>query len=83
VITIFAVLVGLSAWGVLGGLLGVPVAAAINVTLHVLYPEETGNQGDRRAFDMAVGPGATADASQDEVRGVSPTPTGDIPAVDG
>jgi predicted PurR-regulated permease PerM len=42
VITIFAVLVGLSTWGVLGGLLGVPVAAAINVTLHVLYPEETG-----------------------------------------
>jgi predicted PurR-regulated permease PerM len=43
VITIFAVLVGLSTWGVLGGLLGVPVAAAINVTLHVLYPEETGS----------------------------------------
>ena len=42
VITIFAVLVGLSTWGILGGLLGVPVAAAINVTLHVLYPEETG-----------------------------------------
>jgi predicted PurR-regulated permease PerM len=43
VITIFAVLVGLSTWGVLGGLLGVPVAAAINVTIHVLYPEETGH----------------------------------------
>jgi predicted PurR-regulated permease PerM len=42
VITIFAVLVGLSTFGVLGGLLGVPVAAAINVTLHELYPEETG-----------------------------------------
>jgi predicted PurR-regulated permease PerM len=42
VITIFAVLVGLSTWGVLGGLLGVPVAAALNVTLHELYPEETG-----------------------------------------
>ncbi len=41
VITIFAVLVGLSTWGVLGGLLGVPVAAALNVTLHELYPEET------------------------------------------
>jgi predicted PurR-regulated permease PerM len=84
VITIFAVLVGLSAWGVLGGLLGVPVAAAINVTLHVLYPEETGNQGDGRAFDMAAGPAAAEDASQDEVRGVSPAPpSGDIPAVDG
>ena len=42
VITIFAVLLGLSTWGILGGLLGVPVAAAINVTLHELYPEETG-----------------------------------------
>jgi predicted PurR-regulated permease PerM len=42
VVTIFAVLVGLSTFGVLGGLLGVPVAAALNVTLHELYPEETG-----------------------------------------
>ena len=38
VVTIFAVLVGLSTWGVLGGLLGVPVAAALNVILHELYP---------------------------------------------
>jgi predicted PurR-regulated permease PerM len=44
VVTIFAVLVGLSAFGVLGGLLGVPVAAALNVTLHELYPEETAPQ---------------------------------------
>jgi len=62
VITIFAVLVGLS----------------------VLYPEETGNQGDRPAFDTAVGPAAAEDASQDEVRGVLPAPpSGDVPAVDG
>ena len=46
VVTIFAVLVGLSAWGVLGGLLAVPVAAALNVTLHELYPEETRPQVD-------------------------------------
>jgi predicted PurR-regulated permease PerM len=45
VVTIFAVLVGLSAWGILGGLLAVPVAAALNVTLHELYPEETGQHG--------------------------------------
>jgi predicted PurR-regulated permease PerM len=49
VITIFAVLVGLSTWGVLGGLLGVPIAAALNVTLHELYPEETGGSAE----DMA------------------------------
>jgi predicted PurR-regulated permease PerM len=39
VVTIFAVLVGLSAWGVLGGLLAVPFAAALNVTIRELYPE--------------------------------------------
>jgi predicted PurR-regulated permease PerM len=39
VITIFAVLVGLSIYGVLGGLLGVPVAAALNVIFRELYPE--------------------------------------------
>jgi predicted PurR-regulated permease PerM len=38
VVTIFAVLVGLSVYGVLGGLLGVPVAAAINVVFRELYP---------------------------------------------
>jgi predicted PurR-regulated permease PerM len=48
VVTIFAVLVGLSTFGVLGGLLGVPVAAAVNVTLHELYPEETGRQPRQR-----------------------------------
>jgi predicted PurR-regulated permease PerM len=46
VVTIFAVLVGLSAWGVLGGLLGVPVAAALNVTLHEFYPDQAGPAAD-------------------------------------
>jgi predicted PurR-regulated permease PerM len=40
VVTIFAVLVGLSLYGVLGGLLGVPIAAAANVVFHELYPPE-------------------------------------------
>jgi predicted PurR-regulated permease PerM len=44
VVTIFAVLVGLSAWGVLGGLLAVPVAAALNVTLHEFFPEEAATE---------------------------------------
>jgi predicted PurR-regulated permease PerM len=35
-VTIFAVLVGLSAFGILGGLLAVPAAAALNVTLREL-----------------------------------------------
>jgi predicted PurR-regulated permease PerM len=45
VVTIFAVLVGLHVYGVLGGLLGVPVAAALNVIYRELYqPEETPEQ---------------------------------------
>ena len=36
VVTLFAVLVGLANWGILGGLLGVPAAAALNVTLSEL-----------------------------------------------
>ena len=65
VITIFAVLVGLSAWGVFGGLMGVPVAAALNVTLRELYPDETGEAGAvekrkpglRARFRLRRGPG--------------------------
>jgi len=38
VITIFAVLVGLSIYGILGGLLGVPIAAALNVIFRELSP---------------------------------------------
>jgi len=38
VITIFAVLVGLSIYGILGGLLGVPIAAALKVIFRELYP---------------------------------------------
>jgi predicted PurR-regulated permease PerM len=41
-VTIFAVLVGLHVYGVLGGLLGVPVAAALNVVYRELYqPDES------------------------------------------
>ena len=38
IVTIFAVLIGLEVYGVLGGLLGVPAAAAINVIFTTLYP---------------------------------------------
>jgi predicted PurR-regulated permease PerM len=54
VITIFAVLVGLSTWGILGGLLGVPVAAALNVTLHELHAEETGRDLEGMADTRAT-----------------------------
>lgn len=46
VVTIFAVLVGLSTYGVLGGLLGVPVAAAINVVFSDLYASRRGAGAD-------------------------------------
>jgi len=42
VVTIFAVIVGLSTFGVLGGLLAVPTAAAVNVALHDFYGDELG-----------------------------------------
>lgn len=42
VVTIFAVLVGLSTYGVLGGLLGVPIAAAVNVVFRELAEPEFG-----------------------------------------
>jgi predicted PurR-regulated permease PerM len=45
VVTIFAVLVGLSLYGVLGGLLGVPIAAAINVVVGELYPQPDADRG--------------------------------------
>ena len=48
-VTIFAVLVGLSAFGILGGLLAVPAAAALNVTLR-----EEGLLGEGR--DRSPGP---------------------------
>jgi predicted PurR-regulated permease PerM len=57
VVTIFAVLVGLSTFGVLGGLLGVPVAAAINVTFRELYPtEETTESATEPAIEPAIEP---------------------------
>jgi predicted PurR-regulated permease PerM len=59
VVTIFAVLVGLGTWGVLGGLLGVPVAAAINVTLHELYLEETGEDSAKEQSGAGAAPGGT------------------------
>jgi len=58
VVTIFAVLVGLSAWGVLGGLLAVPVAAALNVTLHELFPDETATARDEGGMRGGGDPGA-------------------------
>lgn len=62
VVTIFAVLVGLANWGVLGGLLGVPVAAALNVTLHELgLDRPTGRPGSTGIGPpAAVAPSAAA-----------------------
>jgi predicted PurR-regulated permease PerM len=62
VVTIFAVLVGLSAFGILGGLLGVPVAAALNVAFRELYPTEEADEAvDGEAVDDGVVDGGTID----------------------
>jgi predicted PurR-regulated permease PerM len=52
IVTIFAVLVGLSLYGVLGGLLGVPVAAAINVVFRELYPTAMATAAPRPAREQ-------------------------------
>jgi predicted PurR-regulated permease PerM len=62
VVTIFAVLVGLSTFGVLGGLLGVPVAAVINVVFRELY----GTRGPARPVKAAVGQGTDDELSASE-----------------
>jgi predicted PurR-regulated permease PerM len=49
VVTIFAVLAGLSIYGIIGGLLAVPIAAAINVVFTDLYT------APRRAAQPALG----------------------------
>ena len=54
VVTIFAVLVGLSVYGILGGLLGVPLAAAVNVVFRELYPERGPSEPAIRAGDAAA-----------------------------
>lgn len=60
VVTIFAVLTGLATWGILGGLLAVPVAAALNVILRDLYPHEpdptveAAGSGDAKAEPAVV-----------------------------
>jgi hypothetical protein len=51
-VTIFAVLIGLEVYGVLGGLLGVPAAAAINVVFRALYPQ--GVEAVEETFEGAV-----------------------------
>lgn len=70
IVTIFAVLIGLEVYGVLGGLLGVPAAAAINVIFTTLYPrgvrivEETIDEGAAKPTDGPAPPPGRARASE-------------------
>jgi predicted PurR-regulated permease PerM len=70
-VALFAVVVGSTAFGVVGTFLALPVAAAINVALHEFFPEELGAlPGDTVAVEarpnsVTPSPGpAAADASQ-------------------
>jgi predicted PurR-regulated permease PerM len=58
VVTIFAVLVGLSTYGALGGLLGVPVAAALNVVYRELYPRDESKPAEPTSPAAAPPPAA-------------------------
>ena len=57
-VALFAVVVGSTAFGVVGTFLGLPVAAAISVAMHELYPEELGAlpavTGNRRSSPDAA-----------------------------
>ena len=48
-VALFAVVVGSTAFGVVGTFLGLPVAAAISVAMHELFPEELGPLPDMTA----------------------------------
>jgi predicted PurR-regulated permease PerM len=79
VVTILAVLVGLSTYGVLGGLLGVPVAAALNVIYRELYPhvrQQPGAEPPPGAKASAgASPGSAARRPPDVPLPATPTPT--------
>lgn len=65
-VALFAVVVGSTAFGVVGTFLGLPVAAAISVAMHELYPEELG-----ALPDMKADPHPPKDAAEVDV---GPTP---------
>jgi predicted PurR-regulated permease PerM len=48
-VALFAVVVGSTAFGIIGTFLALPVAAAIGVALHEFFPEELGVLPDGRA----------------------------------
>ncbi len=61
-VALFAVVVGTTAFGVLGTLLAVPVAASINVALHEFFPAELGAlPGDPPPTPSPAAEPATAD----------------------
>jgi predicted PurR-regulated permease PerM len=59
-VALFAVVVGSTAFGVVGTFLGLPVAAAISVAMHELYPAELGVLPDSEAASRS-------DDSEDDV----------------
>jgi predicted PurR-regulated permease PerM len=60
-VALFAVVVGSTAFGVVGTFLGLPVAAAISVAMHELYPEELGPLPDMKADAHPPKDAATVD----------------------
>ena len=78
VVTIFAVLVGLSTMGVLGGLLGVPVAAALNVVLHELYLARGSRAGTSASSVIDEPPVVDAQAVVGPPPGVDASPAPEV-----
>ena len=70
-VALFAVVVGSTAFGIVGTFLALPVAAAINVALHEFYPEELGALPGETGVAATAPSGAAADSPSVEpaVRG--------------
>jgi len=70
-VALFAVVVGSTAFGIVGTFLALPVAAAINVALYEFYPEELGALPGETGVDATAPTGAAADSPSVEpaVRG--------------
>ncbi len=75
-VALFAVVVGSTAFGVVGTFLALPVAAAISVAMHELYPAELGALPDTgAAVASSLGDAeAGADPDRAETHGASTAP---------
>jgi predicted PurR-regulated permease PerM len=76
-VALFAVVVGSTAFGVVGTFLGLPVAAAISVAMHELYPAELGPLPDTAAGSRSRSGVREDDATSTSVEAPTVPPAAD------